>query len=85
MILFSVMNDTYFNRKEEGVLNIQEKIIGQLNPIAAEIVLLETPLTCTFGNSVDPDEMPCKAAFHKGLHCLLRQMKERNPTIFGKL
>ena len=24
----------------------------------------------TFTNSVDPDEMPHNAAFHKGLHCL---------------
>ena len=24
-------------------------------------------------NNVDPDEMPQHAAFHQGLHCLLRQ------------
>ena len=24
-------------------------------------------------NSEDTDDMPCKAAFHHGLHCLLKQ------------
>ena len=28
--------------------------------------------TGTLANSEDPDEMPHKAAFHLGLHCLLR-------------
>ena len=28
--------------------------------------------TCTLANSEDPDEMLHKAAFHLGLHCLLR-------------
>ena len=27
----------------------------------------------TLANSEDPDEMLHKAAFHQGLHCLLRQ------------
>ena len=27
----------------------------------------------TLTNSEDPDEMPHKEAFHRGLHCLLRQ------------
>ena len=27
----------------------------------------------TLENSEDPDEMPHHAAFHQGLHCLLRQ------------
>ena len=27
----------------------------------------------TFTNSEDPDEMPPSAAFHQGLHCLLRR------------
>ena len=27
----------------------------------------------TLANSIDPDEMPHNAAFHQGLHCLLRQ------------
>ena len=31
-------------------------------------------------NSEDPDEMPWNAAFHQGLHCLLRQ--ERNEILF---
>ena len=30
-------------------------------------------LMCTVANFEDPDEMPHKAAFHQGLHCLLRQ------------
>ena len=28
------------------------------------------PLTSTFANSEDPDEMQHNAAFHQGLHCL---------------
>ena len=32
----------------------------------------EFQLTGTLANSEDPDEMPHKAAFHLGLHCLLR-------------
>ena len=28
----------------------------------------------TMANSEDPDEMPHEAAFHQGLHCLLRQI-----------
>ena len=31
------------------------------------------PLTGTIANSEDPDEMQHNAAFHQGLHCLLRQ------------
>ena len=34
----------------------------------------ETPIkTGTLANSEDPDEMQHNAAFHQGLHCLLRQ------------
>ena len=29
--------------------------------------------TGTLANSEDPDEMPHKASFHQGLHCLLRK------------
>ena len=32
-------------------------------------------------NSEDPDRMPHTAAFHHGLHCLLR--RERNTIFFG--
>ena len=28
------------------------------------------PITGTFTNSIDPDEMPHNAAFHLGLYCL---------------
>ena len=28
------------------------------------------PLTSTYANSADPDEMPHPVAFHQGLHCL---------------
>ena len=30
---------------------------------------------CTLANSEDPDEMPHNAAFHQGLHCLLRKKR----------
>ena len=37
---------------------------------------------CTLANSEDPDEMPLKAAFHQGPHCLQRQ--KQSLEIFGK-
>ena len=38
-------------------------------------------------NSEDPDEMQHNAAFHQGLHCLLRQdqSSEKEYNIFWKL
>ena len=39
-------------------------------------------------NSEDPDEIPPTAAFHQGLHCLLRQNRsseKEKEKIFGKL
>ena len=41
----------------------------------------------TMANSEDPDEMPHKAAFHQGLHCLLRQNRSSEKEIhyFWKL
>ena len=43
------------------------------SPITRILTLLYTgnPLTGTFTNSEDLDEMPHNAAFHQGLHCLL--------------
>ena len=40
-----------------------------------------------FENSEDPDEMPQYAAFHQGLHCLLRQidLQRKKCNIFWKL
>ena len=35
-----------------------------------KIVIYCLKIFFTFTNSVDPDEMPHNAAFHKGLHCL---------------
>ena len=35
------------------------------------LCILETPMG-TLANSKDPDEMQCDAAFHLGLHCMLR-------------
>ena len=34
-------------------------------------------LTCTLANSIDPDEMQHKAAFHLCLHCLVRLKQPR--------
>ena len=39
-----------------------------INPLKTK-----TPKMGTLENSEDPDEMPQYAAFHQGLHCLLRQ------------
>ena len=33
-------------------------------------------------NSKDPDEMPHRAAFHQGLHCLLRQNQYLDEEMF---
>ena len=35
----------------------------------------------TFANSEDPDEMLHNAAFHQGLHCLLRQSQSSEKEI----
>ena len=35
----------------------------------------------TLANSKDPDEMPHYAAFHQGLHCLLRQNQSSEKEI----
>ena len=32
-------------------------------------------LLSTLAKSLDPDKMPHTAAFHQGLHCLLRQKR----------
>ena len=32
----------------------------------------------SLANSEDPDEMPQKAEFHQGLHCLLKQGQIKN-------
>ena len=36
---------------------------------------------CTEANSEGPDEMPHNAAFHQGLHCLLRQKRSSEKEI----
>ena len=43
------------------------RMINHVNPLYTR-----NPYTCTFTNSEDPDELPHNAAFHQGLHCLLR-------------
>ena len=43
------------------------KIHIELNPLYTR-----NPITGTFTNSKDPDEMPHNVAFHQGLHCVLR-------------
>ena len=39
--------------------------------------MLETPKRVSLTNSEDPDEMQHNAAFHQGLHCLLRLKRVR--------
>ena len=41
----------------------------------------------TLTNSEDPDEMPHNAAFHQGLHCLLRpnNLQRKKYNIFLKI
>ena len=38
--------------------------------------------TGTLANSEDPDEMLLKAAFHQGLHCLLRSTQSSATEIY---
>ena len=38
----------------------------------------------TLANSEHPDEMPPNAAFHQGLHCLLRQIRSSEKEIKKK-
>ena len=42
-------------------------------------------LTCTLANSEDPDEMQHTAAFHQGLHCLLRLKQSSRAEIHHNL
>ena len=44
-------------------LSVKSQVIFSLGTVS-------TPLTSTFANSEDPDEMQHNAAFHQGLHCL---------------
>ena len=49
-----------------GPMNTVIKILQDLfNPLYSG-----NPLTGTFANSENPDEMQHDAAFHQGLHCL---------------
>ena len=42
---------------------------------------ISNPLTGTLTNSADPDEMLHNAAFHLGMHCLLRQNQSSKKEI----
>ena len=48
-----------------------------VNPLKTEIPKVDTLI-----NSEDPDEMPHNAAFHLGLHCLLRQNQSPEKEIY---
>ena len=39
----------------------------------------------TLANGEDPDEMPQQLAFHKGLHCLLRENKSIGTEVHPSL
>ena len=56
------------------------------NGLQVTLFLLDTnTYTGTLVNNEDLDEMPLKAAFHKSMHCLLRQnnnFQERNATFY---
>ena len=43
--------------------------------------MVQKPLTGTLAKSEDPDEMLHIAAFHLGLHCLLRQNRSSEKEI----
>ena len=47
--------------------------------------LAPVPITGTLANSEDPDEMQHNAAFHLGLHCLLRLKQPSGTDINNKL
>ena len=52
---------------DQGFLNVTSLAILSIN-----LLYKGNPLTGTFTNSVDPDEMLHDAAFYQGIHCLLR-------------
>ena len=64
-----------------------KNIVGVLDQLAKHKSFDDwKPLNGYFANSEDPDEMPHKVAFHKGLHCLLRQnidLQRKKYNIFG--
>ena len=47
----------------------------------ATLFILETSKQVSLANSEDPDEMQHTAAFHQGLHCLLRQNQSSKKDI----
>ena len=49
------------------------------------LCMLETPERVLLASSEDPDEMPHDAAFHQGLHCLLRLKQSSGAEIHHDL
>ena len=65
---FSQNAPNFSNSMDRGPIPKKGCESPEINHLYTEKVLMGT-LT----NSDDPDEMPHYAAFHQGLHCLLRQ------------
>ena len=68
------------------ILTFLCQLFADLIKIMCSISLTSTlktrnPQMGTFANSEDPDEMQHNAAFHKGLHCLLRQNQSSDKEI----
>ena len=54
----------------------ENKIVDLIHHVGKSSLTLRTStlsIPGTLENSEDPDEMPHNAAFHQGIHCLLRQ------------
>ena len=48
--------------------------------ISKNDILMSLKFTFSLANSADPDEMPLYAAFHLGLHFLLKYLEEKGLT-----
>ena len=53
-------------------------------PRSINPLYIGNPRTGSLANSEDSDEMPHNAAFHQGLHCLLRFISSGS-TLFAKI
>ena len=60
MIVLSIINST---RLSLSLSNAKHNLIP---------LYIGNPYMRTISNSEDPDEIPHDAAFHQGIHCLLR-------------
>ena len=71
------------SQRQHSVMSLQNCINNKVcNQTTIRALKTRSPKTGTLENSEDPDEMPhYYAAFHQGLHCLLRQNQSSEKEI----